>query len=411
MKALVLVAGEGTRMRPLTANMPKPLLPLAGKPMLTHILENLQAIGITHVHLLLGWLDGSIRRHYGDGSSLGMKIEYLYQEKRLGTAHAVSIGRKALENEPFMCVNGDVLVSSKGLQQVVDAFEEGKGMVMGLAEVSDPSRYGVVQTEGDGKVAGIFEKPEKTMSGLINAGIYALSPDIFEDIEKTPISTRDEYEITDTLSRVMGRDQLFSVNLGADWIEIGAPWDLLSANEKMMTKHKGLITGIVEEGAVLKGEVSVGEGSIIRAGSYILGPVCIGKNTDIGPNCYIRAHTLIGDNCKVGNACEVKNVILMDGSNIPHQNYVGDSIIGRKCNLGAGTKVANLRLDNRNVRAIQYSGMVVDTGRRKLGAIIGDNVKTGINVTIDSGTVVSEDCFIGPGAVVSGRLAPNSRHF
>ena len=110
----------------------------------------------------------------------------------------------------------------------------------------------------------------------------------------------------------------------------------------------------------------------------------------------------------MGNACEVKNSILMEGTHVPHLNYVGDSILGERCNLGAGTKVANLRLDERNVR-VPHRGEEVDTGRRKLGVIMGDDVKTGINATIDVGTIIGEGAFIGMGAIARGVIAPRSR--
>ncbi|HLE46047.1 MAG TPA: glucose-1-phosphate thymidylyltransferase, partial [Thermoplasmata archaeon] len=115
-----------------------------------------------------------------------------------------------------------------------------------------------------------------------------------------------------------------------------------------------------------------------------------------------------GRGCKVGNGCEVKNSILMDGTHVPHQNYVGDSILGERCNLGAGTKVANLRLDEETVK-VPWKGQLLDTGLRKLGVIMGDDVKTGINASIDVGTIVGEETFIGPGAVARGTIAPRSR--
>ena len=152
----------------------------------------------------------------------------------------------------------------------------------------------------------------------------------------------------------------------------------------------------------------VREGARVRTGAYVQGPVIIDEGADVGPNCYLRGSTYIGRNCRVGNAVEVKNTLLMDGSNIPHHNYVGDSVIMEDVNLGAGTKVANLRLDGGNVTSTS-KGQRVNTGLRKLGAIIGPGVKTGINAVIDVGTVISEDAFIGPGARVRGLIAPGAK--
>ena len=156
----------------------------------------------------------------------------------------------------------------------------------------------------------------------------------------------------------------------------------------------------------MKGVVSIGKNTMIRSGSYIVGPVIIGQDCEIGPNCYLRPYTAIGDGCHIGSAVEVKNCIIMRGSKLPHHNYVGDTIIGEGCNFGAGTKVANLRLDKKE---IWVAG--INTKRRKLGAIIGDRVETGINASINVGSMIGNNTFIGLGAVASGVILPNSRLF
>src|SRR4030042_2811217 len=132
------------------------------------------------------------------------------------------------------------------------------------------------------------------------------------------------------------------------WLDVSYPWDLLKANESLMSHLEGKIQGEIEPNAVLKGTVSVGKNTVVRSGSYIVGPVIIGDNCEIGPNCYIRPSTAVGDNCHIGASVEVKNSIIMRETKIPHHNYVGDSVIGERCNLGAGTKIANLRLDKNN---------------------------------------------------------------
>jgi len=156
----------------------------------------------------------------------------------------------------------------------------------------------------------------------------------------------------------------------------------------------------------LKGMVSIGRNTTVRSGSYIIGPVVIGEDCDIGPNCHIRPYTSIGDNCHIGSAVEVKNCIIMKGSKIPHQNYVGDSIIGEECNFGAGTKIANLRLDKKNVTVAS-----IDTKRRKLGAIIGDRVETGINACINAGSMIGNNTHIGPRAIASELFCRIQRYF
>ncbi len=164
--------------------------------------------------------------------------------------------------------------------------------------------------------------------------------------------------------------------------------------------------GKIEKNVTLKGAVAIGKDTLIKSGAYIEGPVIIGERCQIGPNCYIRASTAIGDGCHIGAAVEVKNSIIMKNTKIPHLNYVGDSVIGEDCNLGAGTKIANLRLDKSD---ISVGG--IETHRRKLGAVIGDGVETGINVSINVGSIIGERTFIGPGALVQGVIKPGSRIF
>ncbi len=408
MKAVILAAGEGTRMRPLTANLPKPLLPVAGKPFLRHTLEAVREAGIHHVTLLIGWQGHRIRESFGRGEDLGLSLSYEEQSERLGTAHAIGQLRRHVDG-PFLSVNGDVVVSGAALRDLLRAHEKVRGTVMGLAEVPDPRPFGVVEMDGD-RVKSIEEKPRAPKSHLINAGIYVFEPDIFALIDATPKSPRGEYEITDTIRMLLSKQDVHGLRLPGEWLDVGRPWDLLRANAALLAPLKGAVRGTVDAGATLVGEVLVEEGAHVRPGSHIEGPAIIGPGAEVGPNCYVRPSTSIGAKAKVGNACEVKNSIVMAETHVPHQNYVGDSILGERCNLGAGTKVANLRLDEANVR-VMWRGVEVDTGLRKLGVIMGDDVKVGINASIDAGTIVGEGTFIGPGAAVRGNIAPRSRIF
>ena len=406
MKALILAAGEGTRMRPLTANIPKPLLPVAGKPFLRHIIETLEGLEIRDIHLLIGWKNLKIKEYFGDGGRFNVSISYLYQEERLGTAHAVGIAKSVMDS-PFICLNGDIVVAKAYIKGLMDFYKSHEGNIISLARVDKPERFGVVNLEGD-RVKEITEKPKLPKSDLINAGIYLFTPDVFKAIEETPKSSRGEYEITESIKILMRGNDIYGYVLDEPWVEIGRPWDLLRANEVLMKDLEVNLEGDLHGNAEVNGPVSIGKGTVVRAGSYITGPVIIGENCTIGPNCVIRPSTVIGDGCKIGNAVEVKNSVIMNSSNVPHNNYVGDSIIGQRCNLGAGTKVANLRLDGKNINMV-LGGRPVDTGLRKLGVIMGDEVKTGINSSLDSGTIIGENSYIGPNALARGNIAPRSR--
>ncbi len=406
MKAFILAAGEGTRMRPLTANTPKPLLPVANKPFLLHTLEALAGSGIREATILLGWKGHRIREYIASRADINLKIDFEEQKKRLGTANAIGHANGHVSGS-FLSINGDVVISSRSISSLLDFHKKHGGTVMAVVEVEDPTRFGVVEME-DEKVIGLEEKPSKPKSRLINAGIYIFDDEIFDLIAKTPASPRGEHEITDTLKELINRGEVHGFKIGDEWIDVGNSWDLLAANKILLQSIEPIVEGEVAKDATISGPIQLGEGSRILGGAHILGPVIIGEDCEIGPNCRIRPSTCIGNGCKVGNGSEVKNSILMDGSKSPHINYIGDSILGERVNLGAGTKIANLRLDGRPI-AVTLKGKRVETGLRKLGAIIGDDVKIGINASIDAGTIIGEESFIGMNAVVRGNIAPRSR--
>jgi bifunctional UDP-N-acetylglucosamine pyrophosphorylase/glucosamine-1-phosphate N-acetyltransferase len=168
--------------------------------------------------------------------------------------------------------------------------------------------------------------------------------------------------------------------------------------------HK--VRGLVEDGAHLAGPVTVKESARVRSGAYIEGPAFIDEGSDIGPNCYIRPYTSIGKKTRVGNACEVKNSIVMDNVHVGHLAYVGDSIVGENCNLGAGTITANYRFDAGTVK-MMVKNEAMDSGRKKLGAILGDNVKSGINALFMPGVKVGHNSWVGPNLVVDRDLPSN----
>ncbi len=411
MKAVILAAGQGTRMGPLTRNRPKVMLPVANMPLLSHVILSARDAGIREFVLVVGFGQEIIKQYFGDGSSLDVSIEYAHQEEQLGTADAVRSAKDFVKDR-FLMLNGDVIVNSAHIKNMV---KQSRDVVMTARRVDNPSEFGVLEVEDD-RVLRIIEKPEKTPTNLANAGIYVFPLAIFDAINKTALSARKEYEITESLQLLIdgGMDVGF-LTLSGNWLDIGRPWDLLDANEYFLSclmnpsKKDGLsmgssnlrseVKGEIEPLATLKGNVSIGEGTIVRNGAYIVGHVIIGRNCDIGPNCYIRANTSIGDDVRIGNAVEVKNSIIMNGTHIGHLSYVGDSIIGERCNFGAGTKVANLRHDGRTIR-VRLKGKLTDSGRRKLGTIMGDDVHTGINSMINVGAVVESGAMIAPGEFV-----------
>ena len=384
MKAIILSAGEGTRMRPLTLTKPKTMLPVAGKPIIQYNIEALRDCGVKDILLIVGYKEEIVRNYFKDGSHLGVNISYATQSKLEGTADAIGYGKDFIEDS-LITLNGDIILDVDILSEIIEDYEKSKpDTLMVLTEVEDPSAFGVVELDGD-NIINIVEKPKKeeAPSNLINTGIYIFNKDIFDKIAKTEVSPRGEYEITDSLSLQIADGKVVKGHKTTkEWMDIGKPWELIEINEELLNNIEGEIKGTVEEGVTIHGEVFLDEGSLLRSGVYIKGPVYIGKNCDIGPNSYIRGNSYFGDNVHIGK--------------------------GSNCNIAAGTNIANLRFDNKTVKTT-IKNKKTDTGRRKLGAIVGDSVKTGINSSLSPGVKIGVRATIGSGVLLYEDLESDMR--
>jgi UDP-N-acetylglucosamine diphosphorylase/glucosamine-1-phosphate N-acetyltransferase len=403
MKAAVLAAGEGVRLQPITAIRPKHLIRVGGKPILEHCLEAVKASGITEAIIVTHYMSDAIRQYIGDGEKLGLKVKYVEQAAVLGTGNAVSVVEPHVDGD-FVLVYGDILFAPEAMKNVVHSYEREKpAAVMTVVPVEKPESYGMVELENENRVKRIVEKPStgQAPSNLANAGLYVFSTEIFDRIRQTEASVRGELELTDAVSLLI-RDKgaVLAAKISKDdWIDIGRPWDLLEANSWALKRMEHTVYGTVENGAHLVGPVTVAETARIRSGAYVEGPTLIDEGSDVGPNCFIRPCTSIGKNVRVGNACEIKNSMIMDWAHVGHLAYVGDSILCEHCNLGAGTITANYRLDGGTIK-MMVKDKVVDSGRKKLGAILGDNVKTGINALLMPGVKVGTNSWVGPNLTV-----------
>lgn len=407
-KAAILSAGDSTRMMPLSGNIPKHLLPIAGKPLLFHTLEQLQGAGIEECLIVYGYHGEELKKAVEACDWNTMSIRFTFQEKRKGTAHAASYAADFAGTDEILLMYGDVMVGPRTFSRFIDFHENGDyAAAMSLYEVEDPSAYGVIQMEGD-LVRRIIEKPDSnTVGNLANAGIYIVGSSLWDAIQETKESARGEYEITDSIERIAERERVGGFNLPSWWADIGKPWDLLEANRLVLQSQERRIDGTVEKGAQVMGEVVIEEGVEILSGAYIVGPVYVGEGSKIGPNCYIRPHTSLGRNVRIGNAVEIKNSVIMDKTNVGHLSYVGDSVIGRNTNLGAGTITANLRHDDADI-LVTVKGDRKSSGRRKLGAILADNVKTGIGTCLAPGVVIWTGGRTGMGVVVDRDIEENT---
>ncbi len=388
-QAVILAAGRSTRTYPLTLTRPKPLLKAANKTILEHNLDQLSGL-VDEVILIVGYKAKMIRQIIGD-SYMGLKIKCVIQKEQRGTGHAV-MQAKSLLKDRFLVMNGDDFFSAKDIKRCI------KHDYCVLAkEVPDPQNFGVFVLDGN-RVIKLVEKPKKKISNLANTGLYVFRKEVFQI--KIKESERGEYEITDYVKALIKDRKVHCEKVKDFWFPIVYPWSLLEANAYFVENIKESFKGQIEKNVIIKGKIKVGKGTRILSGTYIKGNVIIGENCKIGPNCYLRGNTSIGNNCHIGQAVEIKNTIIGNNSNVPHLSYIGDSVIGENVNLGAGTITANLRHDNANVKS-PVKGDLIDSGRRKLGAIVADHVHTGINTSIYPGRKIWPHKMTLPGQVVT----------
>ena len=401
MKAVVFAAGRGVRLWPLTENKPKPLLRLGGRPIVERTLSGLAVAGIHEIIIVVSYNQEMIRGFIGDGRRLGCNVSYVRQRAPAGTADALKACQSQLEKEhEFIVVYGDDYYHASGIRKFVRYATRIKDNAIGGGEVKDSSRFGILETK-NGLVKSIQEKVGARGPAKVNAGIYLLKETVFKILRRLRPSPRGEYELTDCVNQLVGQGEKVRIlSFSRDeWLGITYPWDLLQANASALNEDRVVANGLVERGVKITGKVSLSKGSVVRFGSSLEGPMTIGEGSMVGPNSYVRAFTSIGKNCRIGANCEVKNSLIMDNVHIPHLSYVGDSVVGDGTSLGAGTITANLRFDKANVQS-WVRDRWVDSGRRKLGAIFGDDVRTGINVSVLPGVKVGRGAWIGPGVMV-----------
>ncbi|WP_136591691.1 bifunctional sugar-1-phosphate nucleotidylyltransferase/acetyltransferase [Salinigranum halophilum] len=397
MQTVVLAAGQGTRMRPLTASRPKPMLPVGDRPLVAHTVDTAVDAGASHLVVVVGYEADDVRSYFGE-TYRDVPVTFVVQAEQRGTADAVRVASEALADGPFVVLNGDALYDTPSLRRLYES-----GPAVGSYRVENPSSYGVLITDGSEeadavRVTGVIEKPAEPPSNRINTGAYHFPAEAQSWLEVGE-SERGELELTDVLERTCSEFAVSAVTFER-WLDVGRPWELLAATEWKLGDLDGRVEGEVHEDAILEGPVVVEEGATVRSGVVVEGPALVRAGATVGPNAYVRGATVVGEGGKVGHGVEVKNSILMEGATVGHLSYVGDSVLGRDVNFGAGTKVANLRHDGADVK-LTVKGERVSTGRRKLGVVIGDGVKTGINASLNAGVVLSEGATVGPGEVVT----------
>lgn len=392
LKAVIIAAGKGVRMKPLTSSKPKPLLEVLGKSIIEHSLENLFGI-VKEVILVVGCNGEMIKKQIGENYK-GIKINYVWQEEQLGTGDAALRALKQIDDR-FILLNGDDLYSKTDIKNCFKKFP-----CILLSKVENPSAFGVVNCNKD-HIRRIEEKPESVeKDALVNTGFYYLDKSIFD--YKISKSSRNEYEFTDYIKAFILNKRLY-YKIAERWLPSSYPWDLLKNNEIFLEEIKNKNKGKIEKGVTISGKVIIEKNVIIKNGTRIEGPVYIKSGAIVGPNAFIRGKTIIGESSFIGTGVEIKNSIIGKHTKISHLNYVGDSIIGERCNLGAGSICANYRFDGKTIRVLVKDEMK-NTGRLKFGAVIGDGAMIGVNSSLMPGVLIGANSIIGPNLVIKRNI-------
>lgn len=349
MKAVVMAGGAGTRLRPLTSNIPKPMMPLANRPMIEHVLELLKQHGFSEVVITVAFMANAIRNWFGDGTDFGLRIVYATEETPLGTAGSV---RNAMDEltETFLVISGDVLTDIDLTKIVSDHHESRATATIGLIRVDDPLEFGIVTTDDEGMIEDFMEKPGwgQVFSDTINTGIFVLEPEIFDYIESgRPVDFSGE--VFPALLAA-GRPIRGSVGEGY-WADVGALDSYLGAHAD-----------------ILDGTVAAGIGGFeIRDGVFL------GEHVSIDPSAVIEGPAVIGDDCRIGAGVR----------------------IGPYSVLGANVRV---RSDASLERSVVHANTYLAQGVSLRGAVVGRSCDLRGRVRAEPGVVIGDDCFIGEGA-------------
>lgn len=346
MKAIILAAGQGTRLRPVTLTMPKPLVPVANQPLIAYAIDILRNNGLDHIGIVVNDLSSPIPHQLKGGESLGVKLEYIVQSEQLGLAHAASLCRDFLGDEPFCMFLGDNVYQDK-MEALFRDFEAGDDeAAVVLGEVADPSRFGIADLDtANNRIARVVEKPKDPPSNLAISGVYLFRSSIFEAIANIKPSWRNELEITDAIQWLISQGRTVRPYiLQGWWIDAGKPDAIIQANQLVLgelpysppPESPSQIQGSSE----VSPRVILGEGSRI-IDSVVRGPVIIGKNVTV-KNSYIGPYTSLGDNVSVESSeieasivmkdCVIRNIpgridssLLADNSQVTSAQHVPDA--------------------------------------------------------------------------------------
>jgi UDP-N-acetylglucosamine diphosphorylase / glucose-1-phosphate thymidylyltransferase / UDP-N-acetylgalactosamine diphosphorylase / glucosamine-1-phosphate N-acetyltransferase / galactosamine-1-phosphate N-acetyltransferase len=387
MKAIVLTAGPGTRLEPLTETRPKAMISICGKPVLSRTLESLSQIGIQDTAVVVNPRYPELDRMLNTLKTPDNPTFTLYtQEHSQGVGNGILAAADYIDKRDyFLLAYGDILFSDNMFQSLIRSFNSIKKPVASVSLTGNSSDFGIIYMDHEMKINRIIEKPKTpNLGNYILAGAFILPGTFFDILETCSGNVIDAFRILQNTS------SLYASIWEGDWMDIAYPWSILSAGQMIMSQWESSIlatTTTIETGTMITGPVVIEENVIIKAGASILGPCFIGKNSFIGHNALLRENTCIGEGSTIGFGVEVKNSVLMPGTEIGRLSFIGDSVIGEKVNVGSATILVNINMDHSSVK-VDIAGESIDSGFHKLGSFIGDNTWIGANHTFLPGTKI-----------------------
>lgn len=351
MKAVIIAGGLGTRLQPLTNNVPKPIVPVVNRPFIVHQIEHLIRHGVDEVIVNLHYLSGEIKKILDDGKEWGIKIRYSLEETPLGTAGAVKNAEKFFDDGPMIIFNGDVLTDIN-ISKVVNFHREKKALVtLTLTEVDDPTEFGLVITDDKGRVKKFIEKPswEMVTTRNINAGIYVVDPKIFDQV---PVGEPYSFERQLYPGLLAQGAAIYGFPSDAYWIDIGKP-------EKYIEAHQAILRGEVAVkilGTRTDRKIWLGKDSQIQPSAKLIGPSIFGDRVRIWKNSEIKDYVVLGDGVQVGEGSFLENVIVWKGTKIGSHVRLANCIIGKDCMIDDGVVITR--------RLVLADGSVIKRGTR-----------------------------------------------
>ncbi len=393
-KAVILAAGEGKRLRPFTESVPKVMLPVVNKPILEYVIEAVKENGIHDIILVVGYKKESVMKYFQDGKKFDVSIEYVAQEKQVGTGHALFQAESFIEGE-FFVLPGDNIIDAHSISLMSKNKYERSLLV---EYSSNPSKYGVVEIE-NGVVKHIVEKPEKAEESMVSTGIYKLQPTIFKTIKeclddgKNALTTAVEVSIKkgEKIQAIKGRGK---------WMDIVYPWDLLSINGKVIQDISASTSGKIEKNVIINGIVFIGSDTIIHPGCYISGPVIIGEGCEIGPHVCIFPSTSIGNNVTIHPFSEIRNSVVMDEVAIGSHSTISHSVIGEGCHISSHFTT----LVGKSMMYIENEIHEIDD----IGSFIGNGCTIKENVIAQEGKTIGKNCIINPLKIIDRNIPGGS---